>query len=382
MPSGPELAGQLRWQDVVDVVVLTFVLYRVYTWMRGTAGLQILLSMAALVAAAYGASAVGLMLTAYVLQALGAVAALVMVVVFRDEIRRGLRRVDPLRILRARRAGRDRGERRCAALADAALALAARRIGALVVLPRGDRVDEHLTGGTMLDAEPSRALFESIFHVGSPLHDGALVMQGGRVRLAGSFLPLTRSAHVSPSHGTRHRAALGLSEACDAVVLVVSEERGEVSLVVDGAIAPAPADVDRLAARLDELASGGEPPRTRRGRLIDMVALATIFTLVLGAWFVVLGGPGAIVIRTVAVEVQDVPDTLEVESLRPAQVQVHLRGPRTLLTDVADGVTAFVSVGAATPGQRRIAVTTVVPTGIDVVEVVPRTITVRLRSEP
>src|SRR5690606_11343180 len=127
-------------------------------------------------------------------------------------------------------------------LARAVFALAQRRTGAILVLPRKDIVDGYLTGGIALDALLSTELLEATFHVSSPVHDGAAVFEGGRVRLAGAFLPISTAPDVPDQMGSRHRAALGLTEHCDAVVLVVSEERGRVAIAEHGRFLPAPSD--------------------------------------------------------------------------------------------------------------------------------------------
>jgi len=118
----------------------------------------------------------------------------------------------------------------------AAVLLAGRRIGALIVLARDVGLNDYMEGGTRLDSQVTKELILSIFLPASPLHDGALVIQEGRIVAAGCFLPLTTNPNVSKTLGTRHRAALGLTEETDAVVIVVSEEEGKMSLVREGRI--------------------------------------------------------------------------------------------------------------------------------------------------
>jgi len=119
-------------------------------------------------------------------------------------------------------------------VAEASAALARNRWGALIVLEREADVKEHVEVGVELDARVSRELLMSIFHRGSPLHDGAVLIQRGRVSAARCFLPLSENPRVSRLLGTRHRAALGISEETDAVVIVISEERGTISLAIKG----------------------------------------------------------------------------------------------------------------------------------------------------
>jgi diadenylate cyclase len=374
-----DIASQLRWQDIVDILVLTLVVFRAYTWMRGTTALRIGLGMLLLVGAAFAADELGLLLTAYVLQALGAVATLVVVVIFRDEIRRGLGRVNPLRWWRDRRTPADRSA--FAPLARAVFALAQHRIGAILVLPREDSVDGHLTGGTALDALLSIALLEAIFHAKSPIHDGSAVITDGRVRLAGAFLPISTSPDIPDHMGSRHRAALGLTEHCDGVVLVVSEERGRVSVAAQGHFLPTPGDTGALIQCLDRLMgnrtahAGSEPLRRTGNGLAFLASLALVTT----AWYVVVAGPGTAVTRTVAVELRDLPPGLEAEPPRPQEVSVQVHGPRTLLGELgADDVTAWVDLAGAGPGSRRIAVQAEVPSGFRVVKIAPRHVAVRV----
>ncbi|HET7343086.1 MAG TPA: DNA integrity scanning protein DisA nucleotide-binding domain protein, partial [Methylomirabilota bacterium] len=134
----------------------------------------------------------------------------------------------------------------------AADSLAARRIGALIVLERATGLRQYAELGVALDALVSSDLLTSLFLPYSPLHDGAVVIQGGRVVAAGCFLPLSRNTQLGRALGTRHRAALGIAEDTDAVAVVVSEESGRISLAVDGGI-ETPGDVDSLRGRLDDL---------------------------------------------------------------------------------------------------------------------------------
>jgi diadenylate cyclase len=377
----------VRWQDVVDVLVLTFVLYRLYLFLRGTVAVQVLFGMLVLVAAAFAADQVGLMLTSYVLRGVGAVATIAIVVVFRDEIRRGLGRVNPIRWWRARRglAAGARSPTFARTIADAAFVLGSQRVGALVVLPGTDALDEHLTGGVDIDGVPSTELFEAIFHTASPIHDGAVVMRAGRVRRAGCFLPVTARGDLPDHLGSRHRAALGLSEKVDAAVVVVSEERGEVSLVTGGLISSV-ASAEALATRIVELrGSPAAAPVSVRGpagrhRVRDTIALVVVAALVIGAWWVVVGEPGTVVTRTVSVELRNVPEDLEASPPRPDRVAVHVRGPRTRLDTLgATDVQAWVDLGGAAAGRARHRLEASAPAGIEITEIVPAEVVVRLR---
>ncbi|HWN71136.1 MAG TPA: diadenylate cyclase, partial [Haliangium sp.] len=294
---------------------------------------------------------------------------------------RALGRVNPLRWWRDRRAPADRSA--FAPLARAVFALAQHRIGTILVLPREDSVDGHLTGGTKLDALLSTELLEAIFHAKSPIHDGAAVIADGRVRLAGAFLPVSTSPDVPDHMGSRHRAALGLTEHCDAVVLAVSEERGRVSVAAQGRFLPQPADTGSLIQSLDRLMGnrsahpGSEPLRRTRNGLAFLVSLALVAT----AWYVVVAGPGTAVTRTVAVELRNLPPEIEAEPPRPQEVSVQVHGPRTLLGELGAGdVTAWVDLAGARPGAGRAEVQAEAPAGFRVIKIAPRYVAVRLRA--
>jgi uncharacterized protein (TIGR00159 family) len=134
----------------------------------------------------------------------------------------------------------------------AAHALASKKIGALIALERTTGLNNYVESGTTLDARVNREIIVSIFHPSSPLHDGALMIQKGRISAGGCFLPLTTNPSVDKSYGTRHRAAIGLTEETDAVMVLVSEEKGQVSTVVNGVVSPG-LDKAALDLRLRQL---------------------------------------------------------------------------------------------------------------------------------
>jgi uncharacterized protein (TIGR00159 family) len=165
-------------------------------------------------------------------------------IIFQNDIRRALTQVGSGPMFSAR--DRIAQSQAVEELVKAVTALAARRVGALIVLQNEVGLNEYIEVGTRLDAQVSKELVMSVFLPGSPIHDGALIIQHGRMTAAGCFLPLTTNPAVSKTLGTRHRAAIGLTEETDAVTLVVSEEDGMVSLVREGKITR---DVDAAALR-------------------------------------------------------------------------------------------------------------------------------------
>jgi uncharacterized protein (TIGR00159 family) len=228
------LFKDFRWQDVVDMLIVAFVIYQLMLLIRGTRAVQMITGLVVLAALYQGAQYFELYTVNWVIDSIGNVLLIVVVVVFQHDIRRMLTQVGtgPLFSGMQRFAQGQAIEE----ITRAAVLLASRRIGALIVLHREVGLNEYMEGGTRLDAEVTKELIVSIFLPASPLHDGALVVQHGRIIAAGCLLPLTTNANVSKTLGTRHRAAIGLTEETDAVVVVMSEEEGTISLVREGRI--------------------------------------------------------------------------------------------------------------------------------------------------
>ena len=246
------------WRDAVDIAVVAFLIYQVLRLMRQTRAVQIALGGAILIGLYYYGSQVAALRTAnwIVRDTLGYIV-FVAIVLFQSDIRRALSNVGRARFLRhLSRPATD--EETIDEVVTAAGALARRRIGAIIVIERDIGLRAYIESGIPLDAAVTYDLLISLFQPDAPLHDGAVILQENRVAAAACFLPLTVNPRLTTEFGTRHRAAIGLTEECDAAALVVSEETGTVSLVLDGQLERS-LDPDRLRARLLALM-----PRTER----------------------------------------------------------------------------------------------------------------------
>ncbi|MGH7358212.1 MAG: diadenylate cyclase CdaA [Candidatus Rokuibacteriota bacterium] len=251
------LAG-LRVRDLVDVAIVAFVLYRVLLVFRGTVAIQMLFGLGFLMAARFAARQADLRSLSFVLENFWAFWVLALIVLFQPELRRTLAQAGRSRLLQ-RVVGQGSAERRqlLQEIVRAVDALAAKRIGALIAVERQVGLRAYAELGVPMEAVVSAELLGSLFQPGSPLHDGAALIQGDRITAAGCFLPLSRNLGLSRTLGTRHRAAVGLSEETDAVVVIVSEETGVISLAVDGVIERGLA-IEHLQERLDALLGAGE----------------------------------------------------------------------------------------------------------------------------
>ncbi len=223
------------WRDLVDILFLTLVAYQLYDWFRETRALRVLIGLVALGGIYSVAKLWGLFLTTWVFQILWQVLLILLLILFQSEIRQVLEKVSPLRYLRSRR--RVLRGTFTKNLARVLFDLAAEKTGALVVLTRDDNPSELIHAGQKIMALPDPLLIKSIFNHHAPAHDGAVIVSQERLTHMGSILPLSEKEDLPDQYGTRHRAALGLSELTDAVCLVVSEERSEVVSVVGGKIA-------------------------------------------------------------------------------------------------------------------------------------------------
>ena len=223
---------------VIDISVVAYVIYRVLNLIRGTRAIQMLVGVM-LIIVAYSLSSeeyLDLATLNWVLDKFISYFIVIVVVIFQDDIRRGLAQVGRARVF----AGLSYVEETqfFDELTKACTALAHRNVGAIIAIQRLADLTDYTEKGTPLDAKVSRELLTSLFLPShqNPLHDGAVIIQGGRVTAAGCFLPLSNNPRLDKALGTRHRAAVGLTEQADAVVLVVSEERGSISICLDGRI--------------------------------------------------------------------------------------------------------------------------------------------------
>ena len=246
------LWAAFRWRDALDILLVAALIYRVLTLFRGTRAVQITIGLGVLAGAAMGARALELTSLGWLLDHFWSFWVVALIVVFQPELRRALGWIGQGRVLQRLIGDAAQGARVANEVVRATESLASRRIGALIVLERATGLRQYAELGVALDALVSADLLMSVFLPYSPLHDGAVFIQGDRVVAAGCFLPLSRNTQIGRALGTRHRAALGIAEETDAIALVASEETGRLSLAVAGRI-EAVEDADALRRRLNEL---------------------------------------------------------------------------------------------------------------------------------
>ena len=243
-----ELIRSVRWNDLLDIGVMAFLTYRVLLLIKGTRALQMLWGILLLVPINYIATALSLDTISSILDRFAGYLVLAIIILFQDDIRRALARVgNPLFPDLTKQEETQILEE----MQRSVFAMASEHVGAIIVIEREGNLSEYIDVGTRIEARVSNELLTAIFQTSSPIHDGAVIIQKDRVAAAGCFLPLTTNPEVSKALGTRHRAAIGLTETNDSVAMVVSEEEGRVSLVVAGKIKPMP-DANALREELQK----------------------------------------------------------------------------------------------------------------------------------
>jgi len=377
----------VRIADIVDIAFVALFIYALLTWFKRAASRRIVIGILLLGVVYAAARAFDLYMTAQLFQAAFAVLLIALVVVFQEDLRRIFERIATLGTLRNRMTP-DPGTRHLDVLVEVVAELATERNGALIVLRGLDPLDRHIEGGVVIDGQLSKPLLESIFDPHSPGHDGAVIVENDRLRRFGVHLPLSHNQRELGQRGTRHSAALGLSERTDALVIIVSEERGAISVAQQGKLTELPS-ASQLQQSLDRFrrSTFPQPTRSMVERLVRENAPFKALSLVLAcsAWLLIVYGSGTVQKKeTLDIEYRNATPGLVIDENAPRQAVVTFSGLehafnlfdiRTLkvpidLASLPDGVHTL----AIDPKDVR------VPANIMVEQVNPKSVTVQLRS--
>ena len=235
--------------DVIDVAFISYIIYRILLLLRGTRAIYMLVTIMILLLILSLSDFVGLRVTGWVLSNMSGYLFLALIIIFQPELRRALAFIGESKFF-------ERTVSLNSQIVDevvrTATILANRQLGALIIIQRNTDISHYVTLGQKIDSVVSKDLLLSIFIPYSPLHDGAVLLEGTRLTYAGCILPLTKREDIAQQYGTRHRAAIGITEETDAVAIVVSEERGEISVSVGGKIIPN-LDANTLKETLGEI---------------------------------------------------------------------------------------------------------------------------------
>ena len=374
------LPSFIRIQDLADILIMTFLLYQLYSWFRKTRAMQVLLGLGIMTLIYFVTRYLDLYMTSWILQELGTVLVILIIVVFQAEIRQALYRFSLLRNFF------DPQEKEQYShfqqIAETLFRLAEKRTGALLVFKRSESLADLMQNGVLLDCEISPQILETIFADNTPLHDGAALVKEGRISLASCHLPLSSNPDIPQYYGTRHRAALGLSERTDAIVVVVSEERGEVLLAEAGAFLKLASPAELVAGLEQRICPVREKTGlTVRQKLFSNLLPKTALLLVVTAfWALITSRQGQITTVTVPVRLHGVAEELVLVRSFPEELEVQLKSFSSLTPAPAKlDISADVDVSGVREGQATVRIRNSdfsLPSGMVVTSITPTSIKV------
>ena len=377
------LLNIFRWQDVLDILILTFVFYRLYLRLRRKRALRMILAILALPVFYLIAQWIDLPLSVWSLQNLWAVILLVLVVIFQQEIREVLGSVSLPTFFFGRAEGLT--SKVVDKITDAAFQMADKRIGGIIVLQRQDDLEEFIHGETLIDSALNEDILVSVFNPQSPLHDGAVIIQGDRIRYATALLPASQSPSLPKAWGTRHRAGLGITEVSDAECIVISEERKEVLFAHKGNIEKKNG-IEELKKSMTVLASYPEGKSKEKGRIqrlfSDLPIKAFFLLIVCLLWIVVVGIRQGEISMNLPIEYYSIPQNLRISGQPPKEIKVRLKGSQKFLSSLnPDHIRAQVNLSKARSGSNQISLSEMninCPSGMTVTYVSPQNIYIQL----
>jgi uncharacterized protein (TIGR00159 family) len=324
-----QILANFRLADVIDISIVSIFLYFVFMWLRRKASRTLVVGVIAVVTLYALARILNMYMTSQVFQA-GLTAALVgIVIIFQDDIRMAVERLAYFGSFHTKH-HLVASNKTVECLVDALCNLARDRIGALVVIKGRESIDRHLSGGISVNGRISVPLLYSIFHPETPSHDGAVIIEGERIEKFGVRLPLSHNNSEVGDRGTRHTAALGLAERSDALVIVVSEERGIVSIAKDGHLKKV--DRETLRLHIDKFYSDIFPLPSKQAKISRLTQNAGIKAIALVssiALWLTFAYRVDVISRTftIPVEYRNVPDNWVIEDPKPTEIRVSLNGP-------------------------------------------------------
>jgi diadenylate cyclase len=364
------------WQTMVDIFLMAAGLFFLYRTLLRLGTWRIVVGILAAMGLFLVARTLHLIGITWIFGNLSQVAAVALIVIFQPELRKFFERAVSMR----RAETGDSEDEISRIVAEALWKLSQQRRGAIVVFPGKEPLEEWLSGGFKLDAKPSIPLIMSIFDPNSPGHDGAVIVQNGKFRRFGVRLPVSQSARLPEEYGTRHHAAMGLAEKSDALAIVVSEERGRVSVFNNGRMHPVN-DYRQISAKIiSHWKETGSyliklPDRKARWKVFSHLAASLVIAALF--WTTLIMGQGEILekIITVPVEYTAAPPKLILVGEKQKEARLHLAGPKSALDDVnAAQLSVKVDLSKAAAGKQTFPITgehVRLPGDVSLLDVVP-----------
>jgi len=323
----------LQWQDIVDITFNSYILFRLYILFRKTAVLRVLIVIALLWLFQRIAVSMGMILTSWAIQGITAATALIIIIVFRNEIRAVLQTKNLKTILwdvspPIRTAPVD-------IIVESVHELSRQRRGALIVIPGMDDLEEAVMNGIPWQGVISKEMLLSIFWPENPVHDGAAIIGGERIERVAGILPLSKRQDLPSYFGTRHRAALGLAETTDALIITVSEESGKVMVARKGRMIPIEDNLQLTRMLHEQLGDTEETPDARRRERMRLIAAGVASTLfVISIWFSFTRGLYTLITLDAPVEFMNPSPGVEIYDLSAKRVALSLSGSSTLIKSI------------------------------------------------
>lgn len=341
----------IGWRDVLDIGLSSYILFRLYALFRGTYVFRVVIGIALLWFFQRLTASLGLIVSSWALQGVIAFAALIIIVVFRNEIRSVLQ----VKNLRAILWGLPQNQiaTPAAIITESAFALAQNRHGALIVIPGKEDLNELIHGGITWKGAVSEEMVKSIFWPDNPVHDGAAIIKGDQVIEVSVLLPLSQRKDLPSYYGTRHRAALGLAENSDAMVIVVSEERGSVA-VVRGSHIRVVKSRELLKKELMEHGGLFSKEGSKRQEKFQLATAAVVSALLITAiWFSFTRGRDMLTTVVVPVAYIKSNPQMRISDVSVNSVQLSLSGSDRLLKTIRpDQIEALIDLSEAVAGQN------------------------------
>ncbi|MFH1351278.1 MAG: diadenylate cyclase [Pseudomonadota bacterium] len=371
----------IRWHDLIDIMVNSYLIFRLFVLFRGTHVFRVIIGIAFLWFFQRVAVFLGLVVTSWAMQGITAVAALIIIIVFRNEIRSVLQAKNVRAFLWG--IPRKAVETPIEIIVESVYEMAKRRIGALIVFPGMDDLGEFIHSQIPWRGVVSKEMIMSIFWHDNPVHDGAAIIKSDRIQEVGALLPLSHRKDLPSHYGTRHRAAAGLAENTDALVVVVSEERGNVS-VAKGPRIRAIRGKEELINLLKE--HTGSPERGKgffkREKLEFLVAGLVSFLFISVVWFSFTRGFHTIITLEVPIEYTNRDPSMEILDASVDTARVHLSGSAVLIKSLRpEQVQIKIDLSHGVVGSNSYALTQEnisLPPGVKLKKVIPSTVEVTL----
>ena len=373
----------LDWRALVDILLISAGMFFLYQTLKRIGTWGIAAGVLIAVALYLLASVLDLKGIEWIFGNLSQVAVIALIVIFQPELRKIFERAASMRRLKQI----DAGQELIGVLVDALWNMAEKRHGAIVVLPGKEPIQEWLSGGYKLDARPSMPLIMSIFDPNSPGHDGAIIVSGGKITRFGVRLPIAQSSQISEEYGTRHHAGLGLAEKSDALVIVVSEERGKISIFKNGKMRPVGNReklVESMSAHRQEMTSFSIELSEGTTRWRATAQMLVSFGLAVVFWSTLIIAQGEMLEKVVTVPVEFAASSPQLVLVgdKDKNVRLHLSGPKSDLgdLDLAD-LSVKIDLSKAQAGKQSYVITADnirLPRNVSLIDVVPPSIELTL----